>query len=112
MIICHSLFEVVIEVILDAGEVTDTVGTVHTVIDGNESHIVLREGDLHEHSCLQIISAKPGLVFDDDDANLAGLHILHHPFEIRAVEAGSRITVIHIELDIGEAVLLGVLLQY
>ena len=88
----------IVEIILDAGEVADTVCAVHTIVDGDKADIVLWEGDLHQHTRLQIISAESGLVFHDDDSHLAVFNIAHHLFEIGTVEIGTGVSVIHIEV--------------
>ena len=108
---CHSLCEPFIEVILDSREIADTICTVHTIVDGNEPHIVLREGDLHEHTGLQIISAQPGLIFDDNCADFTGFNVSHHPLEVRAVEVCTAVTIVHIELAVMEAMIVCVFLQ-
>lgn len=79
--------KLILEIILDAGEVADTVCAVHAIIDGYESDIVLREGNLHQHSRLQIISAETGLVFHNYDSYLAVFNVVHHPLEIGAVKS-------------------------
>lgn len=48
----------VVEVVLNARKIADTVGTVHSIIDGNEPNVILGKGDLHQHTRLQIISAE------------------------------------------------------
>lgn len=38
----------IIEIIFDTGKIADAVFAVYTIVDGNESYIVLREGELHQ----------------------------------------------------------------
>ena len=60
---------------------------------------------------MQLIAAQAAEVLGDDDPNLAVLHVRDHPLEVRAVEVGPGITVIHIEAGIGEMVVDSILLQ-
>ena len=69
------------------------------------------EGDLHQHSCLEIISAEAGLILDDDDSNLAGLDPFHHLVERWTIEVGTGVTIVYVEFGIAEAVVISILLE-
>lgn len=82
------------------------VGTVHTAVDGNEPHVILWECDLGIHPNFQIISTDAAHALRDDRANLPFFHQRHHALPIRSLKVRARVTVIHKELRIAEAVFL------
>ena len=62
LILCHSLFEVVIEPVLDARNVavgTVWVNGVKMVIDGNIPHSIFRESEVDIQPCQRGITPKP-----------------------------------------------------
>ena len=64
LIVCHSLFEVVIEQITNSGKTVAVAPfTVHTIVDGDKAHIVAGENDIRVLTNSQIISAKPAEIF-------------------------------------------------
>ena len=69
---------------------------INTVIDCDKTHIILRERNLHQHTCLEIFSAESGLVFDDDRSDFARVNVIHHLFVTGAVEVCAGVTVVDI----------------
>ena len=82
------------------------VGTVHTAVDGNEPHVILRECDLGIHPNFQIISTDAAHIFCDDRTDLSVFHQRHHALPIQSLKVRARVTVIYKELRIAEAVFL------
>ena len=84
---------------------------VHIVVGGDAAHPELGEPLFDVKPGVQLVAAQPRQVLGDDDSALPVLHVGHHTLEAWAVEAGSRVSVIHIKLWVGEVVVDGVLLQ-
>lgn len=82
------------------------VSAVHTAVDGNEPHGILRECDLGIHPHFQIISTDAAHVLRDDRTDLSVFHQRHHALPIRSLKVRARVTVIYKELRIAEAVFL------
>ena len=83
---------------------------VHIVVDGDVADAELREPLLDVQPCVQLVSPQTAEILGDDDPDFPVLHVRHHALEIRPVETGPGVSVIHIELDVGKAVVPGVLL--
>ena len=63
------------------------VSAVHTAVDGNEPHVILRECDLGIHLNFQIISTDAAHVLRDDRADLSVFHQCHHALPIRSLKS-------------------------
>ena len=61
---------------------------------------------------MQLVTTKTAEILGNDDPDFPVLHVGHHALEIRPVETGPGVSVVHIELDVGKAVVDGILLQY
>ncbi len=83
---------------------------VHIVVDGDVADAELREPLLDVQPRVQLVSPQTAEILGDDDPDFPVLHVGHHALEIRPVETGPGVSVIHIELDVGKAVVPGVLL--
>ena len=62
-------------------------------------------------SCFQIVAPNAAHIFGDDSTNLACFHISYKPFPSRPFKIPAAITIIRIVAAIGEAMLLGIILQ-
>lgn len=58
LILCHSLFEIVIEQIAERGQVIFTLLRIYTVIDSNKVNLIFREDHFRIHAHLQVVTAK------------------------------------------------------
>ena len=85
---------------------------VHVVIDGDVAHPKLWEPFLDVETGMQLVAAQTAEIFGDDDPDLPILHVSHHALEVRPVEVSPGVSVIHIELWVGKAMVDSVLLQY
>ena len=56
LILCHSLFEVVIHDVAERGKIVITFQTVYTVVDGNQTNTTLPQ-NLHNLTDLQIVAS-------------------------------------------------------
>ena len=85
---------------------------IHVVGDCNKVDIVLCKEDFRIHTHLQVITAKPGKVFDNDPPDRSGFHVCDHLLERRSFKRGPGIPVIHIKRVVGVAVLTAIPLQH
>ena len=86
MILCHSLFKVVIDDIAEGCELVVAMGTVYTVIHRNKVNIMFGKHDLGIHTDLQIITPETRHIFDDNTLDKACLNICNHLLKARAVK--------------------------
>ena len=86
MILCHSLFKVVIDDIAEGSKLIVLLVTVHPIIDCDKVNIMLREENLRVHPNLQVITAEAGHIFYNDPLDLPGLHISDHALETGPVK--------------------------
>ena len=75
LILCHSLFEVVIEKVSQRGEIIIALLAVYPVVDSNEVYILLREQHFRVHSNLKVIAAEAGHIFYDNHVDISGFNI-------------------------------------
>ena len=68
---------------------------VHAVVDGDEAHTLLGEGDLGEHSDLQVVSAHSRQVFGDHALDLSVFHAVHHLHEAGSLKIRPAPSVVH-----------------
>ena len=92
------------------GELVIPLLAVHTIIHGDKVNIMLREHDLRVHAYLQIVTAKPGHILDDDPFDDTSLNIRDHLLEARAVEGSAGNSVVDIETDIFPTMVKSILL--
>ena len=85
--------------------------TVYAIIDGDKTNIFVGKHDLGVHSDFQIVSSKPGHILDDHAINIPCINIGQHFLEARTIEVCAAVTIIYIELVVGNASVLCVLLQ-
>ena len=102
----------VLEQITERGQVIFTFLRIHTVINSNKVNLILREDHFRIHADLQVVTAKPGHIFDNYPSYQTGPHISYHFLKIRAVKGCSGIAIINIEVVIGKAVFLAILFQH
>ena len=95
----------IIEIILYTREVTLTMKTVYAVVDCDKAHVILRECNLHQHTCLEIFSAQSGLVFDDNRSDLTRVNVIHHLFVTGTVEVCAGVTVVNIVLAVVQIII-------
>ena len=86
LIVCHSLFEVVIEQIAKRGEIIVPFIAVHTVIDGNIPNITFRKETLGIVADFQIVPSHAGHIFDNDGFDFSGLGQPDHFIPARPVK--------------------------
>ncbi len=84
--------------------------TIHTVIDSDETDILIGEHDLRVHSDFQIVSTEAGHIFDDHAVNISRFNISQHLLKTGAVETRTTVTIVYIELVIGDAVVFRIFL--
>lgn len=112
LILCHSLFKVVIHEIPEGCEVVGRlVQAVHAIVDGDEAHTVAGEDEFGVLTHLKVLTAQPGHVLHNKGFHLTVFHQLHDLLPTGAVEVRSRVTVIIQEEGVGEAFLSSILLQ-
>lgn len=87
------------------------VCAVHSVVDGDESHISIGECDFGVVANLEVVASQSGHVLDDDRCHIAYIYLCNHALEVGSIEVGTAPSIIHEELDVAESVILRVLLQ-
>ena len=88
LIVCHSLFEVVIEYIFEHRKIIFPFGAVHIVVDGDKADVIGRKDEILQPPHVGILPAQPGQVFDNHSGYAVILHISHHLLEPRPLKAG------------------------
>ena len=86
LILCHSLFEVVIEQITERGKIVVPLVAVHAVIDGDIPNIALGKETLGIVAHFQIVPAHAGHILDNDGSDLSRLGQTDHLIPIRTVK--------------------------
>ena len=95
-----------VEQITDSGKAVAVAPfTVHTIIDGDKTHIVAGENDVRVLSNGQVISAKPTKILDQPATDKTLLNQCKAFLHAGAVKIGSRISVIHQNFQVGVAML-------
>ena len=84
---------------------------VHTVVDGNEPNVCLRENHFRIVSDLEIVAAQTAHILDDDRSDLSILDQCHQARPIRPIEVRTAVPVIHEKLCGRKPVVIGILLQ-
>ena len=98
LILCHSLFEVVIEQVADGRQLILAFGGVDVVRNRHQANIVLREKLLGQPPHLNVVAAQPGQILHKHGGGLAGGKLLHHVVETGAVHRDAGDTVVQ-EVD-------------
>ena len=104
LILCHSLFEVVIEKVSQRGEIIIALLAVHSVIDSDEMYILLREQHFRVHPDLEVVTSKAGHIFYDNHIDISGFNICQHFLEPRAIESRTADSIVYIEFIPSDAV--------
>jgi hypothetical protein len=91
--------------------VLGAVDAVNTVVDGDEADVGIGENHLGIHTDLQIVSAKPGHILDDDRSDKAVINHGAEPVPVRTVKIRTAVTVVHKELRVPKAIVISVLLK-
>ena len=86
------------------------IGAVHTVVDGDEADIRLRECYLGVEADLQVITTQAAHVLDDDRSDAACIHLSNHALEVRSVEGCAAVPVIYKEAGVAETIVICVFL--
>ena len=87
-------------------EIVLSVFAVNAIVDGDKSDIMLGKIIVSVLTYLKVISTKSRGILDNNGRDISHLHILKHLLKAGAVEVGSRISIVHIELGVGESMLL------
>ncbi len=75
LILCHSLFKVVIDDIAEGRELIVALGTVYTIIHRNKVNIMFWKHDLRIHADLQIITSETRHILNDNTLDKTCLNI-------------------------------------
>ena len=89
LILCHSLFEVVIEHIFEHRKIVFPFGAVHIIVDGDKSDVISGKDEILQPLHVGILPAQLGQVFDNQGGDTVILHIFHHLLKPRPLKAGS-----------------------
>ena len=108
---CVPCIEIV-EPVPQGRHIVKAVCAVHAIGNSYEPDIIAWEDDFEQPVCFKVVSAKSGLVFDDDRAYKTILYIVHHLNIRRTGIVRTAEAVIDIQLDVFEAVFLCVLSQH
>ena len=112
MILCHSLFKVVIHQIPEGREVIGgLVQAVHTVVDGDIPYITLGKETLGVVADFQIIPPHAGHILNDNRFDLSRFCKAYHLIPAGPIESYPRNTVVDEKGWVGKTVVLCVLEQ-
>ena len=84
---------------------------VHIAVDCDKSDALLWKMNLSVKTNFQIVSSKTAHIFDDHRSDQSSINVTQHLMEAWAIEVGACVSVIRIMLDVGKAVLSGIVLQ-
>lgn len=103
---CHSLWISLIHDVQKWGKIgVLLVLTVNPVINGNKADALLREENFRIKSNLQIVTAQPGHILDNDGSNLPSFNLGQHFLETGTLEVRSRESIIYEKSDITETMI-------
>ena len=88
------------------------VFTVHAVIDRYKTDAQLRETDFRVKPYFQVVAAEPGHILDDHHTHQSGLNIGQHFLKPRPLEIRPGVSVILINLVVGDTMLFCISGQY
>ena len=95
LVFCLHLFP--LHKVSERGKVVaHLIVAVHSVIDGDKAYPHLREADFGVLAELDVVSAEPGQVLDENDIDTSGLCVSNQALNAGALEVCSRVAVIHI----------------
>ena len=98
MILCHSLFKVVVDDIEKRGKIAVLlVCTVNTIVDSNKPHTFLHKQDFRIKTDFQIITPQTGHILDYQHRYFAVLYLLNEFVPTWTVEVRTRKFVIYKE---------------
>ena len=96
----------VIEQIAERCEIIVTLGTVHTVMNGDETNIIAWKNQFRVLSYLQIVSTEAAHILDDEGFNQSLFHKGKCFLDAGTIEVRPGITIIHENPDVDEPVFL------
>ena len=102
LILCHSLFEIVIEQITERGEIVVPLVAVHAVIDGDIPNIALSKETLGIVAHFQIVATHAGHILDNDGSDLSCFSQPDHLIPARTVKRHPGNAVVDEKCGIGE----------
>ena len=73
------------------------IGTVHAIVDGDETNAVLREGDLRIEAHTEVITTHATEVFDQDNAHLTGFNVGNQAFPVWTLKIRTAPSVVRID---------------
>ena len=73
---------------------------VHVVVDRDKLHVVFRENNFRIVADFEIVSTETGHILDDHSFNKPCFDSFHHSLKIRSIKVCSRISVVHINLNV------------
>ena len=73
------------------------IGTVHAIVDGDETNAVLREGDLRIEAHTEIVTTHATEVFYKDNAHLTGFNVGNQAFPVWTLKIRTAPTVVRID---------------
>lgn len=91
--------------------VVHLIGTVYTVVDGDEADIVVWKHHLRVHTYLQIVPTQPAHILHDDGADTAFVDHAEQALPVRTIRICSAVTIVYEISRIGESVIVGILFQ-
>lgn len=98
LILCHSLFKVVINDIPKRRKIIiNLIFCVNAIVHGYRTYMSLRKKNLRIVSDHDVIAPEPRHIFHDNRFHQSGLHIRHHSLKIGSIEIRSAIPVVCIE---------------
>lgn len=112
MILCHSLFKVVIHYVAERGKPVIALITIHIIGNGNQTDIMLGKERFGELADLYVVSAQPGEVFDKYSGDISGLDCGQHFLKTGMLHGGACNTIILEKDCVGVALFFGNLLEY
>ena len=86
------------------------IGTVYPIIDGNKSDICIGQENLRIITYLEIVSAKPAHILDNNRTDPAFVYQSHKALPIWTVKIGSRIAIVYKEHGVQKAIIISVFL--
>lgn len=85
------------------------VFTVDSVINCDKADTLLREENFCIKSNLQIVTAQPGHILDNDGSDFPGFNLGQHFLETRTLEICSRVSVVYEKADIPKTMVSSIL---
>lgn len=112
LILCHSLFEIVIHNVFERGEVIFALVTIHAIRNSHQPHIMERKKLLGQLADLDVVSAQPGQVFDKHSGDIPSFDCGYHFLKTGTLHGSAGNAVIHEKDRVRISLVLGGLLQY